>query len=133
MGDRILVFHGSHRADRQEIRLAELLVQPFVSYGAVAELGPPCFFGLESRANGGLPLLRRASAIARIPPRPVARLTKTTPKDRPLSSCTNAGFRGAAPGRRTAISGSLRPRRWLNDRQLCHSSNKTRLSGTGPA
>ena len=38
MGDRILIFHGSYRSDRQGIRLAEWLVGAFAGRGAEAEL-----------------------------------------------------------------------------------------------
>ena len=38
MPDRILVFYGSYRADRQGIRLADYLVRSFQNRGAVVEL-----------------------------------------------------------------------------------------------
>lgn len=38
MGDRILIFYGSYRADRQGIRLAEWLVRSFAGRSARAEL-----------------------------------------------------------------------------------------------
>lgn len=38
MGDNILIFYGSYRADRQGIRLAEYLVEGFRSRGANPEL-----------------------------------------------------------------------------------------------
>ena len=38
MGDRILIFYGSYRSDRQGIRLAEWLVGAFAEGGADAEL-----------------------------------------------------------------------------------------------
>lgn len=38
MSDRILIFYGSYRSDRQGIRLAEWLVRAFVERGASAEL-----------------------------------------------------------------------------------------------
>ena len=38
MGDRVLIFYGSYRADRQGIRLAEWLVGAFAERGASAEL-----------------------------------------------------------------------------------------------
>jgi NAD(P)H-dependent FMN reductase len=38
MGDRILIFYGSYRSDRQGIRLAEWLVRAFAERGASAEL-----------------------------------------------------------------------------------------------
>jgi NAD(P)H-dependent FMN reductase len=38
MGDRILIFYGSYRSDRQGIRLAEWLVRAFATRGARAEL-----------------------------------------------------------------------------------------------
>ena len=38
MGDRILIFYGSYRSDRQGIRLAEWLVRAFAERGAEAEL-----------------------------------------------------------------------------------------------
>ncbi len=38
MGDRILIFYGSYRSDRQGIALAEWLVGAFAARGAAAEL-----------------------------------------------------------------------------------------------
>jgi len=38
MGDRVLIFYGSYRSDRQGIRLAEWLVRAFAERGASAEL-----------------------------------------------------------------------------------------------
>jgi len=38
MGDRILIFYGSYRSDRQGIRLAEWLVGAFRAQGAEPEL-----------------------------------------------------------------------------------------------
>ena len=38
MSDKILVFYGSYRSDRQGIRLAEWLVRAFAARGAAAEL-----------------------------------------------------------------------------------------------
>ncbi|MGN6622000.1 MAG: NADPH-dependent FMN reductase, partial [Sphingomonas sp.] len=38
MADRILVFYGSYRADRQGIRLAHYLVREFTARGADVEL-----------------------------------------------------------------------------------------------
>lgn len=38
MSDRILIFYGSYRSDRQGIRLAEWLVEAFAGRGAAAEL-----------------------------------------------------------------------------------------------
>ncbi len=38
MSDRILVFYGSYRSDRQGIRLADWLVRAFAERGAAAEL-----------------------------------------------------------------------------------------------
>jgi NAD(P)H-dependent FMN reductase len=38
MTDRILIFYGSYRSDRQGIRLADYLVRSFVQLGADAEL-----------------------------------------------------------------------------------------------
>lgn len=38
MSDRILIFYGSYRSDRQGIRLAEWLVGAFTARGAAAEL-----------------------------------------------------------------------------------------------
>ena len=38
MGDRILIFYGSYRSDRQGIHLAEWLVRGFAERGATAEL-----------------------------------------------------------------------------------------------
>ena len=38
MSDRILIFYGSYRSDRQGIRLAEWLVRAFAERGAQAEL-----------------------------------------------------------------------------------------------
>ena len=38
MGDRVLIFYGSYRSDRQGIRLAEWLVGAFAARGAQAEL-----------------------------------------------------------------------------------------------
>ncbi len=38
MGDRILIFYGSYRSDRQGIRLANWLVRAFAERGASAEL-----------------------------------------------------------------------------------------------
>jgi NAD(P)H-dependent FMN reductase len=51
MADRILVFYGSYRADRQGIRLAEWIVRAFDARGASAEL-------IDAQAVG-LPLLDR--------------------------------------------------------------------------
>ena len=38
MSDRILIFYGSYRSDRQGIRLADYLVRAFAGRGAVVEL-----------------------------------------------------------------------------------------------
>ena len=38
MGDRILIFYGSYRRDRQGIKLADHLVSAFAARGAEAEL-----------------------------------------------------------------------------------------------
>jgi NAD(P)H-dependent FMN reductase len=38
MSDRVLIFYGSYRSDRQGIRLAEWLVRAFAARGATAEL-----------------------------------------------------------------------------------------------
>ena len=38
MGDRVLIFYGSYRSDRQGIRLAEWLVRSFAARGAEPEL-----------------------------------------------------------------------------------------------
>ncbi|RDE05652.1 NADPH-dependent FMN reductase [Sphingomonas aracearum] len=38
MADRILIFYGSYRSDRQGIRLAQWLVRAFAARGAAAEL-----------------------------------------------------------------------------------------------
>jgi NAD(P)H-dependent FMN reductase len=51
MADRILVFYGSYRSDRQGIRLAEYLVRSFRQRGADAEL--------VDAKEVGLPLLDR--------------------------------------------------------------------------
>ena len=51
MGDRILVFYGSYRSDRQGIRLADWLVHAFAERGADAEL-------IDAKAVG-LPMLDR--------------------------------------------------------------------------
>lgn len=51
MSDRILIFYGSYRADRQGIRLAEWLVRAFAARGAAAEL-------IDAKALG-LPMLDR--------------------------------------------------------------------------
>ena len=51
MGDRILVFYGSYRRDRQGIKLAEHLVSAFAARGAEAEL-------IDARALD-LPMLDR--------------------------------------------------------------------------
>lgn len=51
MGDRILVFYGSYRRDRQGVRLAEHLVSAFAARGAQAEL-------VDAKAVG-LPMLDR--------------------------------------------------------------------------
>lgn len=51
MADRILVFYGSYRSDRQGIRLADFLVRAFQARGADAEL-------IDARAIG-LPMLDR--------------------------------------------------------------------------
>ena len=51
MADRILVFYGSYRADRQGIRLAEYLVRAFRERGAGVEL-------IDAKAIG-LPMLDR--------------------------------------------------------------------------
>jgi NAD(P)H-dependent FMN reductase len=51
MADRILVFYGSYRSDRQGIRLAEYLVRSFRQRGAEAEL--------VDAKEVGLPLLDR--------------------------------------------------------------------------
>ncbi|MBE7212248.1 MAG: NAD(P)H-dependent oxidoreductase, partial [Gluconacetobacter diazotrophicus] len=51
MVDRILVFYGSYRTDRQGIRLADYLVREFGARGADAEL-------VDARAVG-LPMLDR--------------------------------------------------------------------------
>ncbi len=51
MSDRILVFYGSYRSDRQGIRLADYLVRAFGERGAGAEL-------IDARALG-LPMLDR--------------------------------------------------------------------------
>ncbi|WP_121119323.1 NADPH-dependent FMN reductase [Croceibacterium ferulae] len=51
MPDRILVFYGSYRSDRQGIRLADWLVRAFTARGAEAEL-------IDARAVG-LPMLDR--------------------------------------------------------------------------
>lgn len=51
MADRILIFYGSYRADRQGIRLAQWIVRAFNERGAEAEL-------IDAQAVG-LPLLDR--------------------------------------------------------------------------
>jgi len=51
MGDRILIFYGSYRSDRQGIRLADYLVRAFRQRGAEAEL--------VDAKQVGLPLLDR--------------------------------------------------------------------------
>lgn len=51
MSDRILIFYGSYRSDRQGIRLADWLVRAFATRGAHAEL-------IDARAIG-LPMLDR--------------------------------------------------------------------------
>ncbi len=51
MTDRILVFYGSYRADRQGIRLADFLVRSFAARGADVEL-------IDAKAVG-LPMLDR--------------------------------------------------------------------------
>jgi NAD(P)H-dependent FMN reductase len=51
MADRILIFYGSYRSDRQGIRLADYLVQAFTARGAAPEL-------IDARAVG-LPMLDR--------------------------------------------------------------------------
>jgi len=51
MHDRVLIFYGSYRADRQGIRLAEWLVRAFAERGASAEL-------IDARAVD-LPMLDR--------------------------------------------------------------------------
>jgi NAD(P)H-dependent FMN reductase len=51
MADRILVFYGSYRADRQGIKLADYLVRAFRDRGADAEL-------IDAKAIG-LPMLDR--------------------------------------------------------------------------
>ncbi|WP_322964539.1 NADPH-dependent FMN reductase [Sphingomonas fuzhouensis] len=51
MADRILVFYGSYRSDRQGIRLADYLVRAFRARGADAEL-------IDAKAIG-LPMLDR--------------------------------------------------------------------------
>ena len=51
MADRILVFYGSYRSDRQGIRLADFLVRAFRARGADAEL-------IDAKAIG-LPMLDR--------------------------------------------------------------------------
>jgi NAD(P)H-dependent FMN reductase len=51
MGDRILIFYGSYRSDRQGIRLADWLVGAFAKGGAAAEL-------IDAKALG-LPMLDR--------------------------------------------------------------------------
>jgi NAD(P)H-dependent FMN reductase len=38
MSDRVLIFYGSYRSDRQGIRLAEWLIRAFAKRGAAAEL-----------------------------------------------------------------------------------------------
>ena len=51
MSDRILIFYGSYRSDRQGIRLADWLVRAFAERGAAAEL-------IDAKALG-LPMLDR--------------------------------------------------------------------------
>lgn len=51
MGDRILIFYGSYRSDRQGIRLADWLVRAFEGRGAASEL-------IDARALD-LPMLDR--------------------------------------------------------------------------
>ncbi len=51
MPDRVLIFYGSYRSDRQGIRLAEWLVRAFAERGAAAEL-------IDARAVD-LPMLDR--------------------------------------------------------------------------
>ncbi len=51
MADRILIFYGSYRSDRQGIRLADFLVRSFGERGAQAEL-------IDAKAIG-LPMLDR--------------------------------------------------------------------------
>ncbi|GAA4220508.1 NAD(P)H-dependent oxidoreductase [Sphingomonas endophytica] len=51
MADRILIFYGSYRSDRQGIRLADYLVRAFAVRGAAPEL-------IDARAIG-LPMLDR--------------------------------------------------------------------------
>lgn len=51
MADRILVFYGSYRSDRQGIRLAKYLIDAFAARGAEAEL-------IDAQAIG-LPMLDR--------------------------------------------------------------------------
>lgn len=51
MADRILIFYGSYRSDRQGIRLADYLVDAFTARGAAPEL-------IDAKAIG-LPMLDR--------------------------------------------------------------------------
>ncbi|VXC99641.1 NADPH-dependent FMN reductase [Sphingomonas sp. 8AM] len=51
MADRILIFYGSYRSDRQGIRLADYLVRAFAERGAAPEL-------IDAKAIG-LPMLDR--------------------------------------------------------------------------
>ncbi len=51
MADRILIFYGSYRSDRQGIRLADYLVRSFAERGAEPEL-------IDAKAVG-LPMLDR--------------------------------------------------------------------------
>ncbi|MEG8040153.1 NAD(P)H-dependent oxidoreductase [Sphingomonas sp. LR60] len=51
MADRILIFYGSYRSDRQGIRLADYLVRTFAERGAAPEL-------IDAKAIG-LPMLDR--------------------------------------------------------------------------
>ncbi len=51
MADRILIFYGSYRSDRQGIRLADYLVRAFADRGAAPEL-------IDAKAIG-LPMLDR--------------------------------------------------------------------------
>ncbi|MFN3519927.1 MAG: NADPH-dependent FMN reductase, partial [Sphingomonas sp.] len=51
MADRILIFYGSYRSDRQGIRLADYLVRSFAARGADVEL-------IDAKAVG-LPMLDR--------------------------------------------------------------------------
>ncbi len=73
MGDRILVFYGSYRSDRQGIRLAEWLVSALAARGAAPELVDAWVIGLpmldrmykEYPVGEAPPALERLAAMIR--------------------------------------------------------------------